>query len=150
MLWRAFVPAALCGFWSLGDRTTLVAFWFPAVIWMLSILDHANAAGVPDNTGIAMLGVLALFFVVFLRSRETRRVALWSSVAAPATTLATPHPTVVLRERPGFRVARAGWALVASALAFGATAWIAPRLWRPEALPPKHEIAAGYHTGHGL
>ena len=47
-VWMAYVPAALCGFWCLGDRTSLVAFWFPAVIWMLTILDGTNASAVPD------------------------------------------------------------------------------------------------------
>jgi hypothetical protein len=149
-LWLAFIPAAACAYWSLGDRTTLIAFWFPAVIWMLSILDHAQANGVPDNTGILLLGVLAILFLVFLRVRETRRVALWSTVAAPATTLAQPKRNVVLKERPGFRLARTGWALIASALAFGATAWVAPQLWRAEELPGEHARVATDPVAIGL
>ncbi|HEY5924755.1 MAG TPA: hypothetical protein VIV11_23910, partial [Kofleriaceae bacterium] len=149
-LWLAFIPAALCAFWSLGDRTTLVAFWFPAVIWMLSILDHAHANGLPNNTGIALLGVLAVLFVLFLRVRETRRVGLWSTVAAPSAALAVVHPPVTLKEAPGFRIARTGWALAASALAFVATAYVAPHLWQPEALPPEDKRVAMSGTGSGL
>jgi hypothetical protein len=149
-LWLAFMPAAACAYWSLGDRTTLVAFWFPVVIWMLSILDHAQASGIPDNTGIALLGVLALLFLAFLRVRETRRVALWSTVASPATTLAQPSRSVLLKDRPGFRLARTGWALVTSALAFGATAWVAPKLWRSEELPGEHERVSRDPIAFGL
>ncbi|HEX5063653.1 MAG TPA: hypothetical protein VFV99_29950 [Kofleriaceae bacterium] len=149
-LWLAFIPAACCAFWSLGDRTTLVAFWFPAVIWMLSILDHARANGIPDDSGIVLLGVLAVLFLLFLRVRETRRVALWSAVPAPSITLAEPKPPVMLRERPGFRLARAGWALVASSLAFGATAWVAPRLWQSESLAGESTQVAVEHAGPGL
>jgi hypothetical protein len=140
-MWLAFVPAAMCAYWSLGDRTSLIAFWYPAVIWMLAILDRARPSGVPDDTGIALLGVLALMFIVFLRVREARRIALWSRVAAPVTKLATAPRSTLLKERPGFRIARAGWAVVASALAFAATVWIAPRLWHAESLDPEHEIA---------
>lgn len=149
-LWLAFIPAAMCSYWSLGDRTTLVAFWFPAVIWMLSILDHAKANGVPDNTGIALLGVLALLFLAFLRVRETRRVALWSTIAAPTMTLAQAKPSVMLKERPGFRLSSTGWAIVASTLAFGATAWVAPKLWRSEQLPGVNELVESDPIAFGL
>ncbi|HEY5947580.1 MAG TPA: hypothetical protein VIV40_18880, partial [Kofleriaceae bacterium] len=141
-LWLAFMPAAACAYWSLGDRTTLIAFWFPAVIWMLSILDRARANGSPDDTGIALLGVLALLFLLFLRVRETRRVALWTTVASPSISLAEIRPAVLLKDRPGLRIARTGWALVASVLAFGATAWVAPRMWKPETLAGEHHHVA--------
>src|SRR6185436_16276097 len=54
------VPTALCGIWSLGDRTALPACWFPAVIWMLSILDRSDAARAPDSAGVALLAGLAV------------------------------------------------------------------------------------------
>ena len=41
LFWMALIPGTLCGWASLSDRGSLVAFWFPAVLWMLSILDHA-------------------------------------------------------------------------------------------------------------
>jgi hypothetical protein len=149
-LWLAFVPAAACAFWSLGDRTTLVAFWYPAVIWMLSILDHASPSNVPDDIGLALLGVLALLFLLFLRARETRRVALWRSVAPMPTTLAHAGPTTLLKERSGLRIARTGWALTTSALAFAATAWLAPRLWRAEQTASTTEPIAAQHETIGL
>lgn len=150
VLWLAFVPAACCAFWSLGDRTTLVAFWFPAVIWMLSILDHANARGVPDDTGIALLGVLAVLFLLFLRVRESRRVALWRTVVPQPTTLAQPGATTLLKERAGLSIARTGWSIVTCGLAFAATAWLAPRLWGSEQLAGTHEQAAAEHVAVGL
>src|SRR5258708_6310567 len=80
-LGMAFLPAAVSGYWSLGDRTSLAAFWFPAVIWMLSILDGTDASAMPDRTGLALLAALAAMFVVYLCVREERRVALWRAVA---------------------------------------------------------------------
>ena len=129
-LWLAYVPAALCGYWSLGDRTSLAAFWFPAVIWMLSILDGTSANAMPDGTGLVLFAGLAALFVIYLRVREERRVALWRTVAP--TPLAAPRPPILLKERPGPQLARVGWAMLVSALGFTATAWLAPRLWQPE------------------
>jgi len=130
-IWMAFVPAALCGFWSLGDRAQLAAFWFPTVIWMLSILDGTSGQVTPDGAGVVLLGTLAVLFIVFLRVRESRRVALWRTIAT--TPLATGRPSAVLKEPPGRQLARGGWALLISAITFGATAWIAPYLWQTEA-----------------
>jgi hypothetical protein len=130
-IWMAFVPAALCGFWSLGDRAQLAAFWFPTVIWMLSILDGTSGQVTPDGAGVVLLGTLAVLFIVFLRVRESRRVALWRTIAT--TPLATGRPTAVLKEPPGRQLARGGWALLISAITFGATAWVAPYLWQTEA-----------------
>jgi hypothetical protein len=130
-IWMAFVPAALCGFWSLGDRAQLAAFWFPTVIWMLSILDGTSGQITPDGAGIVLLGTLAVLFIVFLRVRESRRVALWRTIAA--TPLATGKPTAVLKEPPGRQLARGGWALLVSAITFGVTSWVAPYLWQTEA-----------------
>jgi len=129
-IWMAFVPAALCGFFSLGDRGQLAAFWFPTVVWMLSILDGTSGQATPDGAGIVLLGTLAVLFIVFLRVRESRRVALWRTIAA--TPLATGKPTAVLKEPPGRQLARGGWALLVSAITFGATAWVAPYLWQTE------------------
>jgi len=129
-IWMAFVPAALCGFFCLGDRGQLAAFWFPTVIWMLSILDGTSGQATPDGAGVVLLGTLALLFIVFLRVRESRRVALWRTIAA--TPLAVGKPSAVLKEPPGRQLARGGWALLVSAITFGATAWVAPYLWQTE------------------
>jgi hypothetical protein len=129
-LWMAFVPAALCGFFSLSDRASLAAFWFPTVIWMLSILDRTRGQTTPDGAGIVLLGALAVLFLVFLRVRESRRVALWRTVAA--TPLAAAKPNVVLKEPPGRPLARGGWLILVSTITFGVTVWVAPHLWQTE------------------
>ncbi len=129
-LWMAFAPAAMCGYWSLSSRTSLVAFWFPVVIWMLSILDRTAGKTMPDGAGIVLLGGLAVLFIVFLRARESRRVGLWRSVAAEP--LATERSGAVLKESPQRQLAGASWAVLVSAITFAATAWIAPALWQIE------------------
>ena len=145
-IWMAFAPAVLCGYWSLGDRTSLVAFWYPAMIWMLSILDQTNGVGALESSGIGLVVALAFMYVVFLRVRESRRVRLWRTVAyAP---LATPGPTTILKEPPGRQLARAGWIVLVGSLACGLTAWIAPQLWHAESYQ-HHEArtAASAHIG---
>jgi hypothetical protein len=127
---RTFVAAGLCAFWSLGDRSSLAAFWFPTMIWMLSILDRTGANAMPDRIGIVLLGGLAIAFVLFLRAREARRIELWRTVGF--TALATPKPAIVLKEHPGGRLARASWSLFVASVAFGVTAWLAPQLWHVE------------------
>jgi hypothetical protein len=139
-LWLAFMPAALCGFWSLGDRTTLASFWFPAVIWMLSILDGAHAGAVPSGNGLVLFAGLAILFVVFLRVREERRVALWRTVAPEP--LAAPRPQLVVKERAGVQLARGAWGVFVTGLGFAATAWLAPSLWKAESNDGK-KVAVG-------
>ena len=143
---KVFVPAALCAFASLADRWALAAFWFPAVIWMLSILDHAGARAVPDGAGTVLLGVLALLFLGYLRARESRRVGLWRAVAV--VPLARVAPVSLLKESPGLRVARLAWGVTAAALAIAVTAWVAPPLWRVEV--SAGEPAPVAHGGAGL
>ncbi|MSP59181.1 MAG: hypothetical protein EXR72_02370 [Myxococcales bacterium] len=147
-LWMAWLPAAFCGYWSLGDRLGLAAFWFPSVIWMLTILDHVhvNAGasslrdGLDSGAGVLLAG-LALLFLAFLRAREYRRVGLWRAVAA--VPLATTHAGAVLREAPGRSLARVCWLVMVGGLTFGITAWVAPHLWKQEKLPGGHVAVAG-------
>ena len=127
---KVFVAAGLCAYWSLGDRGSLAAFWFPTMIWMLTILDRTGAASLPDRTGVILLGALALMFVVFLRARETRRIQLWRTVAFQP--LARPKAATILKEHPGGQIARASWMLLVGAGAFALTAWLAPKLWQTE------------------
>ena len=47
-VWLAFIPAALCAFWSLGDRAALAAFWYPTVLWMLTVLDRMHGTAIPE------------------------------------------------------------------------------------------------------
>jgi hypothetical protein len=131
-LWQAFIPAALCGFWSLGDRAVLAAAWFPAVLWMLAILDRNDQQLAPDGVAAVLLGGLALLFVWFLRVRESRRVGLWRTVSPEP--LAPIQPAELLREPPGRQLARAGWGLTVGALTVALAVWLAPPLWRTEML----------------
>jgi hypothetical protein len=144
-LWYAFVPAALCGFWSLGDRGALAAVWFPIVIWMLSILDRSDQIA-PDGPAAILLGGLAGLFICFLCLRESRRVALWRSVAAEP--LAPARPTELLREPPGRQLARAGWWLSVGALTVAITVWLVPPLWQSETLGgPATQVSYASFTG---
>lgn len=147
-VWMAYVPAALCGFWCLGDRTSLVAFWFPAVLWMLTILDGTNANAVPDTGGLVLLGGLAVMFLVFLRVREERRIALWNTVSP--SPLATIEPAVTLHDGAGARLPRIVWAVVVSALGFAATMWLAPRLWQTETFDGGRVAIAMHDPAIGL
>ena len=147
-VWMAYVPAALCGYWVLGDRTSLLAFWFPAMIWMLSILDGTGPNAVPDSTGLVLLGALALLFVVYLRVREERRIALWRTVAP--SPLAVVKPTVLLHEGASGKLPRIAWTVVMSALGFAATMWLAPRLWQAETFDGGHFESASRQIQIGV
>jgi hypothetical protein len=150
-LWMAFLPAALSGYWSLGDRTSLAAFWFPAMIWMLSVLDGTDANAMPDHTGLILLGALAAMFVVYLRVREERRISLWRTVAP--LQLAVVKPQVILKERTAPQLARAAWAILVGTLGFAATAWLAPALWQKETFGHHHTQVirhSGVYATHGL
>jgi hypothetical protein len=148
-LWLSFIPAALCGFWSLGDRSALAALWFPTVLWMLTILDRSDRIAA-DGSAAILLGGLAGLFICFLSLRESRRVALWRSVAAEP--LAPALPTELLREPPGRQLARAGWWLTVGALTVAITVWLVPPLWQSETLggpPVATATATAIATGTG-
>ncbi|HET9625937.1 MAG TPA: hypothetical protein VFP84_31470 [Kofleriaceae bacterium] len=130
LMWKVLIPAALCGYWCLGDRTALIAFWFPTVVWMPAILDRTQTTMTPDRAGLALLGVLAVGLFAFLRARESRRVALWRAVSAQP--LAKASAPALLRQPPGQAVARASWLVTITAVTAAITAWLAPLLWRLE------------------
>lgn len=145
-LWLAFVPAALCAYASLSDRWSLAAVWFPAVIWMLTILDRTQGTTTVDTFGAVLLGGVALAFVLFLRARETRRVGLWARVSAQP--LAVTKQAQVLRDLPSTGMFRLVWTLGITAFTFAATAWLAPKLWKLESAR-HHELIAHAQPGHG-
>jgi len=147
-LWAAYLPAAICGYWSLGDRTSLAAFWFPAVIWMLSILDGTGASSLPGRNGMVLFAALAALFVVYLRVREERRIALWRTVAPEA--LAKTRPPIIVKEPAGVQVARGAWGVMVTGLGFAAALWLAPSLWKHESHEGKHVTVAGSHEQLGL
>ncbi len=146
-LWMAFAPAALCSYLSLGDRASLAAFWFPAVIWMLSVLDRTGAHATPDRSGVILLGGLAVLFVVYLRARESRRIRLWKAVAIEP--IAAVLPAQILRESPGRHAARAAWTVLVGGVAAGATIWLAPQLWKTESFDGGHVAIARPATASG-
>jgi hypothetical protein len=133
--WMAFVPAAACAYASLAERWSLAAMWFPAMLWMLTILDRTRGVRELDAFGLGLLGVLAAAFFVFLRARETRRAALWRT--AGAAPLALTRPPRLARELPARPLARATWSLVVTAAAFAVTVLVAPRMWRTESSRPR-------------
>jgi hypothetical protein len=125
----AFAPAAACGYFSLSERGALAAFWFPAVLWMLSILDTGSAA-LDTLRSYLLLAALVALLLAFLGARETRRVAFWQSHAT--VRLAEARRRVVLREQPLRFVGRLGWIAVLGGATLALTAWIAPHLWQKD------------------
>lgn len=103
LILKAYLPAVLCGYLSLSERGTLVAFWFPSVPWSLVILELdaaglATASSDTSTSGAILLGVLGLLLLGTLWARETRRLASWKTVAT--TPLAPPGAQTTLREAP--------------------------------------------------
>ena len=112
--------------------------WFPAVLWMLTILDQTDGTIAANGVGAVVLGGFALMFFVMLRIREARRIALWQTVAT--TPLGNAKPPELLRRPPQLEIARATWGVTLGALTIAGTAWLAPKLWRQEAV--HHERVA--------
>ncbi len=153
-LFCAFIPAAICGYLALSERGALVAFWYPAVLWMLVILDGPGAfqlqTAVPFGVGLAAL------FIAFVRARETRRTALWR--AHGGTRIAKARQRSVLRSSPFRTTSQLGWTALVGASVLVLTAWIAPHLWQKDTTkaPPRVTITAasgaaassGYDDGY--
>jgi hypothetical protein len=148
-LWQALVPAALCGYWSLGERTAPAAFWFPAMTWMLTVVDRLDgddAAATMDARAFVLLGGVAAAFLAFLWAAEKRRLGLIGTVgSAPVV----PGRTSTLREPAGRTLARVGWWAAMAALTVSLTAWVAPHLWQSETLGGQQltEFADGVGVG---
>lgn len=139
----AFLPAAVCGYLSLSERGALVAFWYPAVLWMILILDRPNAAAFDARAALPFVVGLAALFVVYLRARETRRSTLWAAHAN--VRLAKPLPRKVLRTSPLRAASQIAWTGLAGASALVLAAWIAPHLWAKEAR--SHTAATTFDQG---
>ena len=118
------------------------------MVWMLSILDGTHANALPGREGLVLFAALSALFVVYLRVREERRVALWQTVAPDP--LAAPKPAVVIQERAAVQLASGAWGLLVTGLGFGVTVWLAPLLWQPEVNAGGHSTArtldAAYET----
>ena len=148
-LWEALLPAALCGYWSLGERTATAAFWFPAMTWMLTVVDRLDgddAAATMDARAFVLLGGVAAAFLALLWATERRRLGLWRTVGA---TPVVAGRAATLREPAGRTIARAGWWAAVAALTVSLTAWVAPHLWQSETLGGQQltEFADGVGIG---
>ena len=136
----AFVPAAVCGYLSLSERAGLIAFWYPAMLWMVVILDRPSAGAFDTQKALPLLAGLGVLFVAFLRSRETRRTAIWSTYGTPR--LAEPLTRTVLRSSPFRSASQHVWTGLVGALALVLAAWVAPHLWQKESAEHAHAVAA--------
>ena len=130
----AFVPAAVCGYLSLSERAGLIAFWYPAMLWMVVILDRPGAAAFDMHTVLPLVAGLGGLFVVFLRSRETRRTAIWG--AHSTLRLAEPLSRTVLRTSPLRGASQHLWTGAVGVGSLLLAAWVAPHLWQREAAHP--------------
>lgn len=137
----AFAPAALGGYLALSERGALVSFWFPAVLWMVALLDGPAALGSVDlRTAAPLLVGLGGVFVAFLRARETRRAAIWKTHAP--TRVAETRKRAVLRASPVRALASHAITALVAAGALVVTAWVAPKLWHQEEVARK--VAAAH------
>ncbi|MBS2019591.1 MAG: hypothetical protein JST00_42410 [Deltaproteobacteria bacterium] len=122
----AFVPAAICAYLSLSERGALVAFWYPAVLWMLVVFDGATPTRIELHRAAPIFVALTAFFAWFLRAREARRARLW--VEHGPGRLATPVATTILRSSPLRASANVAWSGLAGSGALVLAAWVGPRL----------------------
>ena len=150
----AFFPAAIGGYLSLSERGALASFWFPAVLWMLVILDGRAGDGSATLErapfGALPFGVaLAVLFVAFLRARESRRVVLWQAFGN--VRIAPPRPRTVLRASPIRAAGNAAWLILVGGGALVLTAWVAPLLWQKDQMrgAPGGAAAGGTAAGYG-
>ena len=135
----AFLPAVVSGYFSLSDRGALLAFWYPAVLWMVAILDRPNAE-IEGRTTVVLVCVLAALFVGFFRARETRRVALWQTGAraqsfltsSGSERLAVALTRTVLRQSPMRALAEGMWMALLAGTALLVTVSVSPHLWQKE------------------
>ncbi|MDB4970962.1 MAG: hypothetical protein JWN44_6651, partial [Myxococcales bacterium] len=147
VLWQALLPAALCGYLSLGERTAAAAFWFPAMTWMLTVVDRLDgddAAASMDARAFVLLGGVAAALLAMLWAAEHRRLGLWRSVGRVSA-----GQVATLREPAGRTLARIGWWASVATLTVALTAWVAPHLWQSETLGGQRvtEFADGVGVG---
>jgi hypothetical protein len=137
----AFLPAAVCGYLSLAsERGALVAFWYPAVLWMLVILDGPAAASFDFRSAMPLAVGLATLFVAFLRARETRRAVLWRTYGSDR--LAKPITQAVLKSSPVRSASQLAFTALIGTGALVLASWIGPHLWKLEKEKHAREVAA--------
>lgn len=148
----AWVPAmaasALSGYASLSERSGLLGLWYPAVLWMLPLLDGHLDRTLTDRRSAVLLTGLAVLVIFAMRAREARRVALWQTHATHALAPAPRRTTT--RRAPLRAVVRPGWmAALCGGVALLA-AWVAPELWRREEVATAHALAPSVSAIEGL
>jgi hypothetical protein len=141
----AFLPAAACGYFSLTERGALLSFWYPAVLWMIVILDGPLPGVFDQRFALPFVVGLAALFVVFLRARQTRRVAIWKAHASER--LAESLPRTVLRASPLRAAGQHVFSAMTGAVALVLTAWIAPHLWETTKDPSRSASASASPYG---
>ena len=124
----AAAPAFACGYFSLSERWGLASFWYPAMLWMLVVLDGGGSFDAIAS--LPLLIGLGAMFMAFFRARETRRVALWQSYGL--TRLAKPVGRQVLRASPARAASQWIFTALVGSGALALTALIAPHLWQKE------------------
>ena len=126
----ALLPAFVCGYASLTERGGLLAFWYPAMLWMLVILDGESADAFAPRAYLPMAIGLGVFFVAFLRARETRRASLWRAYSHQR--LAKPGENEVLSGSPVRGMSQLAFTALMGGGAFLLAAWIAPNLFQKD------------------
>lgn len=126
----ALLPAFICGYASLTERGGLLAFWYPAMLWMLVILDGESADAFAPRSYLPMAIGLGVFFVAFLRARETRRASLWRAYSHER--LAKPGESSVLSGSPVRGMSQLAFTALMGGGAFLLAAWIAPNLFQKD------------------
>ena len=126
----AFVPALICGWFSMSERGGLAAFWYPGVLWMMVVLDDPKSQTFDLLASAPFVVGLGLLFVAFLRARETRRVALWQREGSARLSKNVSRTT--LSASPLRTVSDLAWTATLGGGALVVAAWIAPQLWQKE------------------
>jgi hypothetical protein len=126
----ALLPAFVCGYASLTERGGLLAFWYPAMLWMLVILDGESADAFAPRAYLPMALGLGAFFVAFLRARETRRASLWRAYSHQR--LAKPGENAVLSGSPVRGMSQLAFTALMGGGAFLLAAWVAPNLFQKD------------------
>lgn len=130
IVFAALIPAFVCGYASLTERGGLLAFWYPAMLWMLVILDGEAPGTFAPRAYLPMAIGLGVFFVAFLRARETRRVVLWQAYAHDR--LAKPGENAAIHGSGARGLSQLAFTTLMGSGAFLLAAWIAPNLFQKD------------------
>ena len=135
----AFLTSVSCGHAAMQRRALLTTLWIPAVCWvgaMLTVIDQHGGIrqwesgvkdGVWDRTALGLLGTLVGLYFAFLAGQARYHTAVWAAGSADVPATVTQHQKGAALHL----TRRGGLALVLlTLLVTGATAAVAPYLWR--------------------